>query len=355
MHAYENRFFVLLMAVITLAFGWVLLPFYSGLLWGVVIAIVFAPLHSRLSHAMIGRNGLAAVLTVAIIIMLVLLPLSLIGAALAKEAATTYAKFQSGEIDLVRLFRQVTSALPAWVNDLMTQFDVGSLGALQERLSEGLLKGSQYLAGQVLAIGQNTFEFVVNLGVMLYLLFFLFRDGEALAGRIRDALPMREHLFDELLTKFTVVIRATIKGNMVIAMLQGALGGLMLWFLGIGGALLWAVVMAFLSLLPAIGAGLVWLPIAIYLLATGAIWQGVTLIAYGAFVIGMVDNVLRPVLVGKDTKMPDYVVLVSTLGGLEVFGLNGFILGPVIAAMFIAMWDIFATSRHVIARDREAA
>ena len=130
--------------------------------------------------------------------MLVLLPLSLIGAALAKEAAATYGKFQSGEVDLVRLFRQVTAALPAWVNHLMDQFDIGSLGELQQRLSEGLLKGSQFLAGQALAIGQNTFEFVINLGVMLYLLFFLFRDGEALARRIRDALPMREHLIDEL-------------------------------------------------------------------------------------------------------------------------------------------------------------
>ena len=157
------------------------------------------------------------------------------------------------------------------------------------------------------------------------------------------------------MTKFTVVIRATIKGNMVVAMLQGALGGLMLWFLGIGGALLWAVVMAFLSLLPAVGAGLVWVPVAIYLLATGAIWQGVVLIAFGVFVIGMVDNVLRPILVGKDTKMPDYVVLISTLGGIAMFGLNGFIIGPVIAAMFIAVWDIFASSRHVLARDREAA
>jgi predicted PurR-regulated permease PerM len=355
MHAFENRFFVLLIVAVTLAFGWLLLPFYGGLLWGVVIAIVFAPLHDRLSRLMGGRDGLAALLTVAIVIMLVLLPLSFIGAALAKEAAATYGKFQSGEVDLVRLFRQVTAALPAWVNQLMDQFDIGSLGELQQRLSESLLKGSQFLAGKALVIGQNTFQFVINLGVMLYLLFFLFRDGEALSGRIRDALPMREHLFDELLTKFTVVIRATIKGSMVIAMLQGALGGLMLWFLGIGGALLWAVVMAFLSLVPAVGSALVWIPVAIYLLATGAIWQGVLLIAYGAFVISMVDNVLRPILVGKDTKMPDYVVLISTLGGIQTFGLNGFILGPVIAAMFIAVWDIFASSRHIPARDREAA
>jgi predicted PurR-regulated permease PerM len=287
--------------------------------------------------------------------MIVLVPLSLIIAALAREATSTYTRLQSREFDLGRLWQQVMGALPSWATEWLNRFDLSDLGDLQNRLSEGLMKSTQFLAGQALSIGQNTFEFIVNLGVMLYLLFFLFRDGEALSQRIRNALPIRENLFDELLIKFTVVIRATIKGNMVIAMLQGALGGVMLWFLGIGGALLWAVVMAFLSLVPAVGAGLVWIPVAIYLLATGAIVKGVVLIAYGAFVIGMVDNVLRPILVGKDTKMPDYVVLVSTLGGIQVFGLNGFILGPVIAAMFIAVWDIFASSRHIPARDREAA
>jgi predicted PurR-regulated permease PerM len=104
--------------------------------------------------------------------------------------------------------------------------------------------------------------------------------------------------------------------------------------------------MAILSLVPAIGAALVWAPVAIYFLATGAMWQGIVLILYGAFVIGLADNVLRPILVGKDTKMPDYVVLISTLGGLEMFGPNGFVMGPVIAATFIAVWDIYSLSRQ---------
>ena len=119
---------------------------------------------------------------------------------------------------------------------------------------------------------------------------------------------------------------------------------LFFWILGIQGPVLWGVLMAFLSLLPAVGAGLIWLPVAIYFIATGGVWQGVILIAYGVFVIGLVDNVLRPILVGKDTKMPDYVVLISTLGGMALFGLTGFVIGPVIAALFIATWDLFAPS-----------
>ena len=121
---------------------------------------------------------------------------------------------------------------------------------------------------------------------------------------------------------------------------QGALGGLAFWVLKVEGALLWAVLMGFLSLLPAVGAALIWLPVALYFLATGAIWQGAALIAYGVMVIGLVDNLLRPILVGKDTGMPDYLVMTTTLGGMVVFGLNGFVIGPAIAAMFIAVWQL---------------
>lgn len=207
------------------------------------------------------------------------------------------------------------------------------------------MKGFQFFAAHAFNVGQNTFDFIVSFFIMLYLLFFLLRDGSELSKNIRDAIPLQEELQRNLSSKFTNVIRATVKGNIVVAILQGALGGLIFWFLGIHAPVLWAVVMAFLSLLPAVGTALIWLPVAIYFLVTGATWKGVVLIAYGVLVIGLVDNILRPILVGKDTKMPDYVVLISTLGGMAIFGLNGFVIGPVIAAMFMAVWDIVATSR----------
>jgi predicted PurR-regulated permease PerM len=210
------------------------------------------------------------------------------------------------------------------------------------------MKASQFLAAQALNIGQNTFDFIVKLFIVLYLLFFLLRDGDGLSRRIRDAIPLRAEQKRDLFNKFTAVIRATVKGNIVVALVQGALGGLIFWLLGVHAAVLWGALMAVLSLLPAVGSALVWLPVAIYFLVTGAIWQGVVLIAFGVLVIGLVDNVLRPILVGKDTKIPDYVVLVATLGGMAIFGLNGFVIGPVIAAMFMAAWDIFSNSRSPI-------
>ena len=341
----QSKIFQLLVIAVTLAFAWILWPFFGAIFWATVLAILFAPLFRHLSARMPQKRTLAALLTLTIILVLVILPSALITGLLLQEAFGVYERMQSGELNFGRYAQQVLAALPPWITSLLDRFGLTSLGAVQEKLSAGLAKGFQFFATQALNIGQNAFEFIVSFFIMLYLLFFLVRDGDALARRVRSAMPLPDGLQRNLSGKFTTVIRATIKGNLVVAVVQGALGGLIFWFLGINGALLWAVLMAFLSLLPAVGAGLVWLPVAIYFLATGETWQGVVLIAYGVLVIGLVDNVLRPILVGKDTKMPDYVVLISTLGGMAIFGLNGFVIGPVIAALFMAVWDTVAASK----------
>ncbi|ETI60966.1 membrane protein, partial [Sphingobium sp. C100] len=172
--------------------------------------------------------------------------------------------------------------------------------------------------------------------------------------RVAAAAPLRAGQRTALIEQFVIVTRATIKGSIVVAIVQGFIGGLVFWALGIQGALLWGVLMGGFSLLPAIGTAIVWVPVSIYLFASGAIWEGVVLVACGVLVIGMVDNVLRPILVGRDTRIPDYVVLISTLGGIEMFGFNGIVIGPVIAALFIATWNIFTRMRGADA-DAEAA
>lgn len=348
----EDKTFLLLIVAVSLAFAWILLPYYGAVFWATVLAIVFAQPHRRLLRSMRQKRTLAALAMVMIILMMVILPLTLVGAMLVQEGFGVYERIQSGELNFGRIFQQMFGALPAWVTDLLERFGLTNLSLMQERLSTGLMKGSQFLATQALNIGQNTFQFIVNLFIVLYLLFFFLRDGDYLAKRIKDAIPLRPEQQRDLFSKFTTVIRATVKGNIVVALVQGALGGLIFWILGVYAPVLWAVLMTFLSLLPAVGAGLVWAPVAIYFLATGATWQGVVLIAFGVLVIGLVDNVLRPILVGKDTKLPDYVVLISTLGGLAIFGLNGFVIGPVIAAMFIAAWDLFSASRSQTQIDR---
>ena len=346
MRARDDNAFIWLLVLVSAAFAWILWPFYGAILWAAVAAILFAPLQRRLVPRMGGRRSLAALATLLIVLLIVILPLAFLSAALVGEAAGVYERMQSGEINFGRYFRQVFDALPAWAVRLLDSYGLTDFQAVQERISKGLLAASQFIAARALIFGQGTLDFVVDFFIMLYLLFFLLRDGDALMRRIREALPLRPDRRDALLEKFGIVIRATVKGNLVIAIIQGALGGLIFWILGIKSALLLAVLMAVLSLLPAVGTALVWGPVAIYFLATGSVWQGVVLIAYGVLVIGLVDNVMRPILVGRDTRMPDYIVLVSTLGGLAIFGVNGFVVGPVIAALFIAAWDIFTQSRR---------
>ena len=346
MQRIEHQALLLLIGAVTLAFAWVLQPFYGAVLWATVVAVIFAPLHRRLLTPMRGRRGFAAAVTVLIIIAMVILPLAVVATSLVQEASALVAQIQSGEYDFGRYLQQVFEALPAWATGLIERFKLTDLSAIRESLASSLMKGGQALAPQALSLGMNTFDFMIGLGIMLYLLFFLLRDGEALAERIREAIPLRGGQKAALFTRFADVVRATVKGGILVAIAQGTLGGIAFWFLGIHAPLLWAALMAFLSLLPAIGAGLVWVPVAIYFLATGAIWQGIGLILYGVLVIGLVDNVLRPFLVGKDSKLPDYVVLISTLGGIKVFGLNGFVVGPLIAAMFMVSWEVFAASRR---------
>lgn len=338
------RTFVVLLVAVTVAFIWVLLPYYGAIFWGAILAIVFTPLHRRLLRQLRGRPNLAALTTLLIIILIVIIPTILITAALLQEGAAIYKRIGTGELNLGVYFEQIMSALPRSVHELLIRFGVGDVFSLREKLSAGALQGSKFLATQAVSVGQNTFQFVVGMGVMLYLLFFLLRDGAQLARQSKQLIPLSDEHQQHLFRKFATVVRATVKGNIVVAITQGALGGVMFWFLGIQGALLWGVLMAFLSLLPAVGAALIWVPVAVYFLVTGATWEGVVLILFGVLVIGLVDNVLRPLLVGKDTKIPDYVILISTLGGLAVFGLNGFVIGPLFAALFIACWDLFPSA-----------
>jgi predicted PurR-regulated permease PerM len=344
----EDKAFLALVIAISAVFAWILWPFYGAIFWGTALAILFTPLYRRLLRSLWHRPTLAALATLTIVLVMVILPLALIAALVLQEASAVYQRMQSGELNWGTYAQRAFDTLPQWLARLLDRFGLTSVGLVQERLAAALKKSSQFLASHALNAGQNALDFLVNLLVMIYLLFFLLRDGEQLARQIRDSIPLRADHQRELASKFTTVLRATVKGTLVVAAVQGALGGLIFWILGIHAPVLWAVLMAFLSLLPSVGAALVWLPVAIYLLVTGSTWPGLVLLAYGMLVISLIDNVLRPILVGMETRIPDYVVLVSTLGGIAAFGINGLVIGPMIAAMFIAVWDIFYRSRSAI-------
>lgn len=341
----EDGFFLGVVLLVSIAFALIIEPFFAAILWGVIAAIVFAPVNRRILAAMPRHRNGAALVTLFLILAVVIVPAFVLGAALLQEAAYFYGKIQSGEINFARLFAQVVDSLPDWATPYLRRLGLTNFYAAQDMLTRGVTSSFRTLAAQAFQIGQSAFSFLVALGVMLYLTYFLLRDGEALSRRVAAASPLRVGQRQALFAQFVIVIRATIKGSIVVAIVQGLIGGIVFWALDIQGALLWGVLMGAFSLLPAVGTGLVWVPVAIYLFATGAIWQGAVLVGCGVLVIGMVDNVLRPILVGRDTRIPDYVVLISTLGGIEMFGFNGIVIGPAIAALFIATWNIFTRMR----------
>jgi predicted PurR-regulated permease PerM len=342
----EDKVFLLLVLAVSLAMAWLLEALFGAILWGLIATILFAPLNRRILARWPGKRNLAAAATLLLIVAVVIVPAILLASAVVDQLSAIYAQIRSGQIDLDLHFHKFQAALPDWAGRIFARLGLTDLAGVREQITAGFTQSFQSIAQQVLNIGQGAFSLVVSLGVMLYLTFFLLRDEAILQRQIETAVPIRTHQWRALVERFVAVVRATMKGSIVVGIVQGAIGGLVFAALGIHAPLLWGVLMAFLSLLPAVGTGLVWVPVAAYLLISGAVVKGLILIFCGLFVIGLVDNLLRPILVGREARMPDYIVLISTLGGIEVFGFSGFVIGPVIAAMFMAVWTIFAETRR---------
>ena len=335
----ERNSFVLSLILVSLAFALLLKPFFTPIFWACAIAVIFFPVYRVLMGRYPRWPNLMALLTLLLCIVLVVIPVLLVASSFINEGVSVFQQVQSGQLDISQPVEQVRAAFPG-INALLERIGI-DLDELKQRMLGGVMSAGSFLAKNALALGQNTANFFIMLGLMLYLTFFLIRDGEKLVDLLIRALPLgdeREHL---LLAKFAEVTRATIKGNLVVAVTQGTLGGLIFWILGLPAPLLWGVIMTLLSLLPAIGAALIWFPAALYLYATGELIKASVLMLFGVLVISLVDNILRPILVGRDTKLPDYIVLFSTVGGLIMFGISGFAIGPLLAALFMAFWQIF--------------
>ncbi len=345
----QNGFFVVLLALTTLAFLELIAGFLMPVFWAVVLATLFYPLQERLTRRLNGRASPAAVLTLVAILLVVILPLFLVGLAVAREVADLYARITAGEIDPQAAVRYFEEALPV-VTDFMERYNV-ELDRLREGLSGTAVAISQFMAEQVLVFGQNALRIAGLFFLMLYILFFFLRDGEQLLETFVWALPLGDERERRLLGRFAEVARATIRGTLAVGAAQGALGALFFWILGLPAPLFWGVIMTFSPSIPIVGPGLVWGPAALYLLFTGEVVDGLVLLIGGGLLIGLVDNVLRPVFVGRGAQMPDFLILLSTLGGLALFGLSGVVLGPMIAAFFLAVWQMFAEE---YAEDRSA-
>lgn len=340
---FESRLFFALVLLTTFIFLWMTRTFLMPVFWAVVFAVLFQPLHLRICKRLNGREVLASLSTTAIVVFVVVIPFSWLGVTMTRQAMNLYKRISENQIDVTAPYSLFERKLPA-LTGFMNELGIDA-GQIHTAVQSAAVKASQWIAGQTLAVGQNLITMTIMFFLMLYFLFFFFRDGNRLVETAIWALPLGDRREKRLFGKFADVARATVKGTLIVAAVQGAIGGILFWIVGIEGPVFWGTIMGVFSLIPAAGPTLVWVPAAIFLFATGEIWQAVVLVIGGAVFIGLIDNFLRPILVGRDTKIPDYFILIATLGGLHMFGLAGFVVGPIIAALFLVMWEMFANEQ----------
>ncbi|WP_379548366.1 AI-2E family transporter [Qipengyuania sp. DSG2-2] len=350
----EHGGFLLLLLLVTIALAMISWPFWGPILWAALAAIIFRPLYDWMLARMPRYPNRAAGAALLVILFAVLLPALWIASIVVRQAATIYVAFRDGNVDVAEWFQTLIAALPNSIRTQLESTGWTDLPLVQERVQEVLTESAGLIARQAVAIGGSALTWVLALGVGLYITYFLLRDGKVIGHAIARALPMNRRISERLSEKFLSIVRATIKGSIVVGMVQGALGGITFWIVGVPSAILFGVLMAVFSLLPAVGPAIVWGPAAIWLLATGAVWEGVVVIISGVAVIGMADNVLRPILVGRDTGIPDWLVLVTTLGGIASIGLSGIVLGPLVAGLFLAGWSMLSEFRDRPETDRIA-
>jgi predicted PurR-regulated permease PerM len=339
----QRAWFLIVLAVVTLAFLWLTLDFIDPVFWAAVLAVIFNPLQRQLEGLVGGRKTHAALISLLIIVLVVFVPLILLGVAVSQEALNLYNRIQDGRVDLQEYVTRINPML----RDLSIRLGIEP-GSIQQRIYQAAGMAAQTIATQAVVVGQNLLSVVAKTALMLYLLFFFLRDGDDLLAALGDAIPMGVSRQRTLFSRFASVTRATLKGSLLIGLVQGALGGLLFFFLGLRAPMFWGVIMAMLSLLPLVGPALVWVPAAIFLMLTDSVTKGIILAVGGALVVGTADNILRPLFVGRESRMPDYLVLLSTLGGLSVFGAAGFVAGPVLAALFLSVWDMFAQEQRAV-------
>jgi predicted PurR-regulated permease PerM len=353
----QARWIALLVATaIALYLCWLMLqPFVNVLAWAIVLVVIFYPVHRRLL-ARTGRPATSALLSSLLVIFVILAPLALISFMLFNQLSGVAENLQANISSLLDPNSPVTGPLLRWIGQYVNIEQFRS----QEFILERLRGMSGAIAGRTLGFVGGVVGVIVQVFFVIFTMYYLFRDGERITQVLPDVLPLERAQSAVILERTRSVISASLYGVLVIAIIQGALGGIAFWALGLPSPVVWAVVMTFLSMIPMAGSFIVWVPAAIYLAATGHWAKALILAAWGALVIGTVDNFLRPKLVGEKTKLHELFIFFSVLGGLHVFGVVGIVLGPVVLAITLALLDVFrhaerpaeqASSRESLAED----
>ena len=322
---------------IALYLCWLMLrPFITVLEWATVLVIVFYPIHKQLAQR-IKRRGLSALLSATLVIVVVLLPLVLLTMALTRELAGAANELPNRLTQLMSSEVSIVGQVAGWIHHQLAL----DAAHWQEFVIEQLKTAGMALLGQSLGLVGNMLGAIVKAFFVIITMYYLFRDGDRIVRALPGALPLSKGQSEAMLARVSRVVSASVYGVITIALLQGLLGGLAFWALGVPSPILWGTVLAFVCMIPIAGSFLVWLPASIYLILTGHWTKGILLILWGALVISTVDNFLRPKLIRNQTRLHELFVFFSVLGGMSVFGLLGIVLGPVVLAITLGLLDTF--------------
>lgn len=335
----HGYFLILLLAGIAVLIFNMVKIFLIPVMLAAVFAGIFYPLYAWLLRRTRQRENLSALVCCFLLLACLVAPVYFIANLVAREAADFY---QTVESWLVPLMRQDTDELKAefaklpWYQ-VLAYFHID----WESTLLQSAKTAGETMAGAINKTTRGTVQLITSLVITFFTMFYFFRDGERLVARLKYLSPLDERYESALIDRFVTVARATVKGTLLIGLAQGALGGLLLWAFDFRSPVLWGMVMVVASILPLLGAGMVLYPAALFSLLTGEYVTGIAIIAITAVVISSIDNVLRPWLVGRDTGLHDLIIFFSTLGGINLFGVMGFILGPILAALFLTVLDFY--------------
>ncbi len=336
--SFQKSLFLFILVAATAVFIWLINPYIMAIFWATVLALLFYPLRNWYVSLMQGKVVPGVLLTMLTMFALVFVPMYLLSLSILSEFTELYATVKTNQVALVNSVSLLDNYLPIY--DTLGTFGITNED-IKLKLASTIGSVGGYIASSIAQFGQQTLKFAIQFFITLYALFFFLKDGENILEKLQKLLPLGDRRERRLYDRFASTVRATMKGTLIIGILQGIIGAILFWLVGIPAAALWGVIMAVLSIIPAIGSFVIWGPAGVVLILSGQIWEGVTVLLIGALVISSIDNILRPPLIGKDTQMPDMLILLSTLGGISAFGISGFVIGPVIAAFFLSLWNMF--------------
>ena len=333
----SNILFFIVLGVVTLLFLYLLKPFFFPIFWAVVIAGIFQPLYRRINRRLHSPN-LSMTIIFLFIALILLLPLGTAAKLVFTESFQIYETLKPGTRDIDRNFQRIISAIAD--NPLADSLHIDK-GFLSEKAAEIVRSIANYIFVNLKELTQNTLGLLVMLAIMFYTLFFFIRDGDKFFQSAIRIFPLgmgRERLLYE---RFVLTVRATLRVTLIIGGIQGVLGGILFLSTDIEGALIWGLLMILMAVVPVVGCSIIWAPAGILMLINGYLWEGVLILGAGVLVISMIDNVLRPILIGKDVAMHPLLIFLSTLGGIGLFGFSGFVIGPIITSLLLAVWDMY--------------